>query len=67
LRVPKPAFFRTHRSYIVNLAFVSRTKKSGDAAIVELDTPIRRTVPVSRGRVAALRQELANDKLPPIG
>jgi len=64
MRVPKPAFFRTHRSYIVNFNYVIRVKKSGDAAIVELDTPIRRTAPVSRARVAALRQELASFKAP---
>ena len=58
-RLPKPAFYRTHRSYIVNLAHVARVKKSGDAAVAELDTPVRRTVPISRARVADLRQELA--------
>jgi len=58
-RLPKPAFYRTHRSYIVNLAHVGRVKKSGDAAVAELDSPVRRTVPISRARVADLRQELA--------
>ena len=58
-RLPKPAFYRTHRSYIVNLAHVGQVKKSGDAAVAELDSPVRRTVPISRARVADLRQELA--------
>ncbi|WP_245415460.1 MHYT domain-containing protein [Hoeflea marina] len=58
-RLPKPAFYRTHRSYIVNLEHVGRVKKSGDAAVAELDSPVRRTVPISRARVADLRQELA--------
>ena len=58
-RLPKPAFYRTHRSYIVSLAHVGRVKKSGDAAIAELDSPVRRTVPISRARVAELRQQLA--------
>lgn len=58
-RLPKPPFYRTHRSYIVNLAHVGRVKKSGDAAVAELDSPVRRTVPISRARVADLRQELA--------
>lgn len=57
-RLPQDTFFRTHRSYIVNLANVIRVKKSGDAGIAELDAPIRRTVPVSRARVSVLRQEL---------
>lgn len=59
-RLPKPPFYRTHRSYIVNLAHVGRVKKSGDAAVAELDSPVRRTVPISRARVADLRQELAS-------
>lgn len=58
-RLGRTRFFRTHRSYIVNLDFVVRVKKSGDAGIAELDTPVRRTVPVSRARLTALRQELA--------
>lgn len=58
-RLPKPAFYRTHRSYIVSLAHVGRVKKSGDAAVAELVSPVRRTVPISRARVADLRQELA--------
>lgn len=58
-RLPKPPFYRTHRSYIVNLAHVGRVKKSGDAAVAELDSQVRRTVPISRARVADLRQELA--------
>ncbi|MDP3526031.1 MAG: LytTR family DNA-binding domain-containing protein, partial [Hoeflea sp.] len=58
-RLPKPAFYRTHRSYIVNLAHVGRVKRSGDAAVAELDSPVRRTVPISRARVADLKQELA--------
>ncbi|CAH0342770.1 MHYT domain-containing protein [Rhizobium sp. CECT 9324] len=57
-RLDKARFFRTHRSYIVNLDFVLRIKKVGDAGIAELDTPVRRTVPVSRARLATLRQEL---------
>lgn len=58
-RLQKTTFFRTHRSYIVNLDFVTRIKKTGDAGVAELDTPVRRTVPVSRARMVALRQELA--------
>lgn len=50
-------FFRTHRSYIVNLSHIVRVKKASDAALAELDSSIRRTVPVSRTRVAQLREE----------
>ncbi len=52
-------FFRTHRSYIVNLKNVVRVKKSGDAAVAELDTTMRRAVPVSRTRVTQLREAWA--------
>ena len=56
-RLGSSPFFRTHRSYIVNLNHIVRVKKAGDAAVVELDSSIRRTVPVSRMRVAQLREE----------
>jgi len=58
-RLPKPAFYRTHRSYIVNMAHIGRIKRSGDAAVAELESPVRRIVPISRARVADLRQKLA--------
>jgi diguanylate cyclase len=58
-RLPEPMFARIHRSYIVNLCFVMRIKKTGDSGVVELDTPIRRTVPVSRSRLTGFRSELA--------
>lgn len=59
-RLPGRQFFRTHRSYIVNLDFVLRIRKSGDSSAAELDTPVRRNVPISRARVSALRQILAS-------
>lgn len=59
-RLPDEIFPRIHRSYIVNLFFVVRLKKAGDSGVVELDSPIRRTVPVSRSRLTALRAELAD-------
>ena len=58
-RLPEAMFPRIHRSYIVNLSFVVRIKKAGDSGVAELDTPIRRTVPVSRARLTAFRSELA--------
>ncbi len=50
-------FFRTHRSYIVNLNNIMTVRKSGDAAVAELDCAIRRTVPVGRARVSEFRDE----------
>ncbi|OJF99427.1 MHYT domain-containing protein [Pararhizobium antarcticum] len=61
-RLPEALFPRIHRSYIVNLSFVVRIKKAGDSGVVELDTPVRRTVPISRSRLAAFRSELATYK-----
>lgn len=58
-RLGADQFFRTHRSYIVNLKKIVRVKKSGDAAVAELDTSMRRAVPVSRNRVAQLRETWA--------
>ncbi len=64
-RLGTDRFFRTHRSYIVNLNHIVRVKKAGDAALAELDSSIRRTVPVSRTRIAQLREEWAAFKSSP--
>jgi NO-binding membrane sensor protein with MHYT domain len=56
-RIGSAAFFRTHRSYIVNLHHIERIQKSGDAAVVDLNATLRRSVPVARARVARLRRE----------
>jgi DNA-binding LytR/AlgR family response regulator len=56
--LPKQFFFRCHRSYIVNLAHVRSVKKVAEAGVVELDSPLRRAAPITRGRVAALREAL---------
>ena len=58
-RLPKEIFFRAHRSHIVNLAFVLHVRKAADAGVAELNSPVRRTVPISRTRVAVLRQEVS--------
>ncbi len=55
----KGPFFRTHRSHIVNLRHIERIQKSGDAASAELNSKVRRSVPVARGRVSQLRREWA--------
>ena len=41
-------FFRVHRSYIVRLSRVSRLKRAGEAAVVELGEPVRCSIPVAR-------------------
>jgi NO-binding membrane sensor protein with MHYT domain len=57
--LPKTAFYRTHRSHIVNLAFVLKVSKAGDAGVAELKAPARRVVPVSRARMAPFKAEIS--------
>ena len=68
--LPKQFFFRCHRSYIVNLAHVRSVKKVAESGVVELDSPLRRAAPITRGRVAALREALRacrSGAMPPPG
>lgn len=58
-RLPPDIFFRVHRSYIVNIQCVARLKRAGDNGIADLDSPVRRSVPVSRSRLPQLREQLA--------
>jgi len=59
-RLPPDIFFRVHRSYIVNIRHVARLKRAGDNGIADLDSPVRRSVPVSRSRLPHLRQQLTD-------
>jgi diguanylate cyclase len=55
-------FIRVHRSHIVNVRRVASLKRSGDNGIIELAGAGRRTVPVSRNKLADLRSKLAPEK-----
>jgi NO-binding membrane sensor protein with MHYT domain len=55
-------FVRVHRSHIVNVRRVASLKRSGDNGIIELADAGRRTVPVSRNKLADLRAKLAPEK-----
>lgn len=57
-RLPPDTFFRVHRSYIVNIQRVARLKRAGDNGVADLDSPVRRSVPVSRSRLPQLREQL---------
>ena len=57
-RLPPDIFFRVHRSYIVNIQRVARLKRAGDNGVADLDSPVRRSVPVSRSRLPQLREQL---------
>lgn len=58
-RLPPDIFLRVHRSYIVNIQHVVRLKRAGDNGVADLDSPVRRSVPVSRSRLPQLRAQLA--------
>lgn len=62
-RLGTDQFFRTHRSYVVNFNHIVRVRKTSDAAVIDLDFAVRRTVPVSRTRMAQLRADWATFKL----
>jgi NO-binding membrane sensor protein with MHYT domain len=55
-------FIRVHRSHIVNVRRVASVKRSGDNGVIELAGAARRTVPVSRNKLADLRARLAPEK-----
>jgi NO-binding membrane sensor protein with MHYT domain len=58
-------FIRVHRSHIVNVKRVASVKRSGDNGIIELTGAARRTVPVSRNKLADLRAKIATGKYLP--
>ncbi len=51
-------FVRVHRSHIVSIDHILRLKRAGDNGIIELDGAGRPTVPVSRGRLSAVRSRI---------
>lgn len=59
-------FLRVHRSYIVGLAHVSRLKKAGEAAVLELGDPVRCSIPVARGQYREVRTRLGDAREPAI-
>ncbi|WP_374545329.1 MHYT domain-containing protein [Rhodoblastus sp.] len=53
-------FMRVHRSYLVAIPHVGRINRHGENSIVEIkDASPQRSIPVARGRTAALRQRVA--------
>jgi diguanylate cyclase len=51
-------FARVHRSYIVQLARVSRIRKSGEAAVAELGEPVRCSIPIARGQYRDIKARI---------
>ena len=49
-------FLRIHRSYIVRLDRVSKVKRVGEAAVAELECPVRCSIPVARAITASSKR-----------
>jgi NO-binding membrane sensor protein with MHYT domain len=57
-RLDPSRFLRVHRSHIVNVAHASGFKRQRDQGVLELDSDIEHSVPVSRSRLPKLREAL---------
>ena len=51
-------FLRVHRSYIVRLDRVAKVKRMGEAAVAELDSPVRCSIPVARAHYRELKTRI---------
>jgi hypothetical protein len=51
-------FLRVHRSYIVRLDRVAKVKRVGEAAVAELESPVRCSIPVARARYRELKTRI---------
>ena len=54
-RLNPELFLRVHRSHLVNLAHLASLRRGAEGAVVEMQGPARRHIPVSRAQVAALK------------
>lgn len=62
-RLPQDMFFRSHRSYVVNLKFIKEIKPDLNGTyVLYVNDRQNSTVPVSRSRVAALKERLGLPK-----
>ena len=58
-RLDPSRFLRVHRSFIVAVPRIVSLKRQGDGGVAMLDTPDGASVPVSRGRYAAVKARMA--------
>jgi len=65
-RLDMNAFMRVHRSHLVRISAVARIKRHGDAALLELDAPMRCSIPVARGQCRELKRRLESGLATPI-
>ena len=57
--LPHSGFMRVHRSHIVNLEKIEALRKTVDSVLIDLESETRQSVPVSRSKVAELRNRVA--------
>jgi NO-binding membrane sensor protein with MHYT domain len=58
-------FMRVHRSFIVALAHVSTVRRQGENGFVDIaSAKVQCSIPIARGRIAALRQRIESEKQP---
>ena len=56
------AFMRVHRSHLVRLAAVSRLRRQGDAALLEIGEPVQCSIPVARAQLRDVKRRLEADR-----
>ena len=64
-RLDPARFLRVHRSYIVAVDRIASLRRSGDGGTAQLDTADPVAVPVSRGRIQALRRRM-DERVQPV-
>lgn len=57
-RLPHERFFRTHRSYVINLARAYAVDRERDHLVISMEGDPPPNIPVSRGNMAELRKRL---------
>jgi NO-binding membrane sensor protein with MHYT domain len=65
-RLDPALFVRVHRSHIVNLEKIVAIRRAGDTGQVELAGGVRRSIPVSRVKLSALRAQIEGKSLEPV-
>ena len=59
-RLDPSRFARVHRSHLVAIDRIAKFRKSGDGGVVELESPIPYSLPVSRRQIATVKAALVN-------
>ena len=65
-RMDPARFVRVHRSHIVNLEKIVAIRRVGDTGQIELAGEVRRSIPVSRAKLSALKAQIEGTSLEPL-